>query len=92
MRDKDIIQFLNSLQGKTVNIKSSGYISCQTVINELEYVIKYEIITVKDKQTDNFIVIDLRRIKDIKINRNQISILIFIEDEVETEIVITKIK
>lgn len=92
MRENEIIQFLDSLQKKTVNVKSSGYISCQTVINELEYVIAYGIITIKDKQTSNFLVIDLRRIKDIEISRDKISILIFIEDEVETEIVITEIK
>lgn len=92
MRENEIIQFLNSLQKKTVNVKSSGYISCQTVINELEYVIAYGIITIKDKQTSNFIVIDLRKIKDIEISRDKISILIFIEDEIETEIVITEIK
>lgn len=92
MRDKEIIQFLNCVQGKSVIAKSSGYISCQTVINELEYVVKYEIITIKDKQTDNFIVIDLKKIKEVKLTKDEISILIFINDEVETEVVITKIK
>lgn len=92
MEEKEIVQFLNSLQKKTVNIKISGYISCQTIINELEYVIKYGIITIQDKQTTNFVVMNIRRIKEIRFDKNKISILIFIEDEVETEIVITEIK
>lgn len=89
MKVQEIIQFLNYLQGKTVVVKSSGYISCQAVINELEYVIKYEIITIKDKKTENFMIIDLRKIKEIKLNKKEISILIFINDEVETEFSIT---
>lgn len=89
MRVREIIQFLNCAQGKAVIVKSSGYISCQTEINELEYVVKYEIITLKDQKTGNFMVIDLRKIKEIKLEKNKISILIFIDDEVETEIIIT---
>lgn len=92
MESKQIIQFLNCLQGKSVIVKSSGYISCQTVIYELEYVIKYGIITIKDTQMKNFIVIDLKRIEEIKLLEDKISILIFMNDEVETEIAITKIK
>ena len=91
MRSKEIIQFLNSIQGKKVIAKSSGYISCQTMIYELEYIIKYEIVTIKDKQSENFMVIDLRRIKELTINKEKISIQIFINDEVETDIEIEEI-
>lgn len=92
MESKQIIQFLNGLQGKSVIVKSSGYISCQTSIYELEYVIKYEIITIKDIQMKNFIIIDLKKIKEIKLAKDKISILIFMNDEVETEIEITETK
>ncbi len=92
MENKQIIQFLNCLQGKSAIVKSSGYISCQAVIYELEYVIKYEIVTIKDAQMKNFIVIDLKKIKEIKLSKDKISILIFMNDEVETEIAITEVK
>ena len=91
MRSTEIIQFLNCLQGKAIIAKSSGYISCQVVINELEYVIKYEIITLQDKQTENFMVLDLRKIKEVIVDKDKINISIFINDEIETEISISKI-
>lgn len=91
MRSKEIIQFLNSIQGKKVIAKSSGYIAFQTIIYKLEYIINYGIVTIKDKQTENFMVVDLRKIKELTINKEKISIQIFINDEVETEIVIEEI-
>ena len=54
--------------------------------------IKYEIVTIKDAQMKNFIVIDLKKIKEIKLSKDKISILIFMNDEVETEIAITEVK
>lgn len=89
MEREEIMQFLTDLQGKSVIVKSSGYISCQVAINELEYIEKYKIITMRDKKTENFIILDLRKIKEFTIEEDKISILIFIDDEIETEIVIT---
>ncbi|MCI8654701.1 MAG: hypothetical protein HFJ48_02340 [Clostridia bacterium] len=92
MESKEVIRFLDSIQRKKILVKSSGYISCQTVIHELEYIIKYEIATIKDRQTENFMVIDLRKIKEVKLDEKGINILIFIDDEVETEIKIQEME
>ena len=86
MNKSELISFLESIRGKRLLIKNSGYMACQAEIKEFNFDIKYEILTIHDKHTENYVVVDLKRIKEIRKEREEFYLTIYIDDEIETEV------
>ena len=86
MDKEELISFLKSTIGKRLLIKNSGYMACQTEIREFDCDIKYDILTISDKQTDNYVVVNLKRIKEIRKEKEEFYLTIYIDDEIETEV------
>ena len=92
MDKTELIPFLETLRGKSLLLKNSGYMACQTEIKEFEFEIKYNILTMKDNESKNYMVLNLEKIKQIYKEDNKLAILIYIYDEIETEISLKPIK
>ena len=86
MEKTELIPFLEALKGKKVILKNSGYMACQTTVDKLDFYIKYNILMMKDNKSDNYMVLNLDKIKEIQKEKDKMSIIIYIDDEIETEV------
>ena len=86
MEKTEIIPILNTLKGKKVILKNSGYMACQTSVEEFDFYINYNILMMKDNKSDNYMVLNLDKIKEIQKDKNEILVTVFIDDEIETEV------
>ena len=86
MEKTELIPFLNTLKRKKVILKNSGYMACQTSVEEFDFYINYNILMMKDNKSDNYMVLNLDKIKEIQKDKNEILVTVFIDDEIETEV------
>lgn len=86
METPELISFLESVKGKKLLIKNSGYMACQTEINKFDFYIKYEMLHMYDIETDNYVVVYLPRIKEIRKEEGEFYLTIYIDDEIESEV------
>ena len=86
MEKTELIPFLNTLKGKKVILKNSGYMACQTSVEEFDFYINYNILMMKDNKSDNYMVLNLDKIKEIQKDKNEMLVTVFIDDEIETEV------
>lgn len=86
MNVMELISFLESINGKRLLVKNSGYMACQTEIKNFNFYIEYNILTIHDKETENYVVVDLKRIKEIRKEKQEFYLTIYIDDEIETEV------
>ena len=86
MEKSELISFLETLKGKSVILKNSGYMACQAVVEELDFYIKYNILMMKDNQKDNYMVLNLEKIKQIQKEENGMKVIVYVDDEIETEV------
>ena len=86
MEKSELLSFLESCKGKKLLIKNSGYMACQTEINKFDFYIKYEMLHMYDKETENYVVVHIPRIKEIRKEEMGFYLTIYIDDEIETEV------
>ena len=86
MDKTELIPFLETLKGKKVILKNSGYMACQTEAQEFDFYIKYNILMMKDNKSDNYMVLNLEKIKQIQREENDMKVTIYVDDEIETEV------
>lgn len=86
MEKTELIPFLETLKGKNVILKNSGYMACQTSVGEFDFYIKYDILMMKDNKSDNYMVLNLEKIKQIQREENAMQITVYVDDEIETEV------
>ena len=86
MEKTELIPFLNTLKGKKVILKNSGYMACQTSVEEFDFYINYNILMMKDNKSDNYMVLNLDKIKEIQKDKNEMLVTVFIDDDIETEV------
>lgn len=86
MKKEDLIPFLETLKGKSLILKNSGYMACQTIVEEFDFYIQYNILMMKDNKSDNYMVLNLERIKQIQKEENSMQVIVYIDDEIETEV------
>ena len=86
MERNESIPFLETLKGKKVILKNSGYMGCQAEVEELDFYIKYNILMMKDKKSKNYMVLNLDKIKQIQKEEKQMSVTVYVDDEIETEV------
>ena len=60
--------------------------ACQTSVEEFDFYINYNILMMKDNKSDNYMVLNLDKIKEIQKDKNEILVTVFIDDEIETEV------
>ena len=88
MDKTELIPFLETLKGKKVILKNSGYMACQAEVEELDFYIKYNILMMKDNKSENYMVLNLDKIKQIQKQEKQMSVTVYVDDEIETEVTI----
>lgn len=88
MERSELIPFLETLKGKSVILKNSGYMACQTEVEKFDFYIKYDILMMEDNKSDNYMVLNLDRIKQIQKEENSVQVIVYIDDEIETEVAI----
>ena len=86
MEKTELISFLEMLKGKSVILKNSGYMACQTVVQEFDFYIKYNIVMMNDSKSENYMVLNLERIKEIHKEQNKTLVTVYVDDEIETEV------
>ena len=88
MEKAELLPFLETLKGKKLILKNSGYMACQTSVEEFDFYVKYNIVMMEDKKSENYMVLNLDRIKQIQKLENSMQIIVYIDDEIETEVII----
>ncbi len=86
MEKTELIPFLETLKGKSVILKNSGYMACQTRAQEFDFYVQYNILMMNDKKSENYMVLNLERIKEIQKEENKTLVTVYIDDEIETEV------
>lgn len=86
MEKSELIPFLETLKGKSVMLKNSGYMACQAEVQEFDFYIKYNILMMNDKKSENYMVLNLEKIKQIQKEENKASVIVYVDDEIETEV------
>lgn len=86
MERKELIPFLETLKGESVTLKNSGYMACQTDVKEFDFYIKYNILMMKDNQSENYMVLNLEKIKQIQREKDEMLVTVYVDDEIETEV------
>lgn len=86
MEKSELIPFLETLKGKRVILKNSGYMACQAVVKKFDFYIQYNILMMKDNKSDNYMVLSLDRIKEIQKEENKTIVTVYVDDEIETEV------
>ena len=86
MEKTELIPFLETIKGKSVILKNSGYMACQTEAQEFDFYVQYNILMMKDNKSDNYMVLNLERIKQIQKEEKEVKITVYIDDEIETEL------
>ena len=59
---------------------------CQTEVKQFDFYVKYNILTMHDKTSENYMVLNLDRIKEIQKQDNQTLVTVYIDDEIQTEV------
>ena len=54
MEKTELIPFLEKLKRKSVILKNSGYMACQTEVKEFDFYIQYNILMMKDNKSENY--------------------------------------
>ena len=88
MEKTELIPFLETLKGKSIILKNSGYMACQATVQEFDFYIKYNILMMKDNKSENYMVLNLEKIKQIQKEDDKMLVTIYINDEIETEVLI----
>ena len=86
MDKTELIPFLETLKGKNVILKNSGYMACQAEVEELDFYIKYNILMMKDNKSENYMVLNLDKIKQIQKEEGQMLVTVYVDDQIETEV------
>lgn len=86
MERNELIPFLDTLKRKKVILKNSGYMGCQTAVEEFDFYIKYNILMMKDNKSDNYMVLNLDKIKEIQKEKDEMLVTVYVDDEIETEV------
>ena len=86
MEKSELIPFLKTLREKSVILKNSGYMACQTEVKQFDFYVEYNILTMHDKNSENYMVLNLDRIKEIQKQDNQTLVTVYIDDEIQTEV------
>lgn len=86
MEKSELIPFLETLKGKSVILKNSGYMACQTEVKKFNFYVKYNILMMEDNRSDNYMVLNLERIKQIQKEEDNIQVIVYVDDEIETEV------
>lgn len=86
MDKTELIPFLETLKGKSLILKNSGYMACQTAVEEFDFYVQYNIVMMKDNKSENYMVLNLERIKEIQKAEKEMLITVYIDDEIETEV------
>ena len=86
MEKAELIPFLETLKGKSVILKNSGYMACQTETQEFDFYVQYNILMMKDNKSDNYMVLNLEKIKQIHKEERGMLVTIYVDDEIETEV------
>ena len=86
MEKSKLIPFLETLKEKSVILKNSGYMACQTEVKQFDFYVKYNILMMHDKTSENYMVLNLDRIKEIQKQDNQTLVTVYIDDEIQTEV------
>jgi len=86
MDKTELIPFLETLKGKSLILKNSGYMACQTAVEEFDFYVQYNIVMMKDNKSENYMVLNLERIKEIQKADKGMLITVYIDDEIETEV------
>lgn len=86
MEKTELIPFLETLKGKSVILKNSGYMACQTSVKEFNFYIKYNILMMEDNKSENYMVLNLEKIKQIQKEADEMLVTIYIDDAIETEV------
>ena len=86
MDKTELIPFLETLKGKEVILKNSGYMACQAEVQEFDFYIKYNILMMKDNKSENYMVLILEKIKQIQKEENSMHVIVYVDDEIETEV------
>ena len=60
--------------------------ACQTEIKKFDFYIKYDILNLQDLETNNYVVVHLPRIKEIRKDEGEFYLTIYINDEIESEV------
>jgi len=86
MEKAELIPFLETIKGKEVTLKNSGYMACQASIEEFDFHMKYNILMMKDNKSENYMVLNLEKIKQIHKEERGMLVTIYVDDEIETEV------
>lgn len=86
MEKTELIPFLETLKGKSVILKNSGYMACKTSVEEFDFYIKYNILMMKDNKSENYMVLNLEKIKQIQKEENEMLVTVYVDDAIETEV------
>jgi len=86
MDKTELIPFLETLKGKSLILKNSGYMACQTAVEEFDFYVQYNIVMMKDNKSENYMVLNLEKIKEIQKADKGMLITVYIDDEIETEV------
>lgn len=86
MEKAELIPFLEKIKGKKVILKNSGYMGCQTEVQEFDFYIKYNILMMNDTKSKNYMVLNLDKIKEIRKEENKTLVTVYVDDEIETEV------
>ena len=97
MEKSKLIPFLENLKEKSVILKNSGYMACQTEVKQFDFYVQYNILMMKDKTSENYMVLNLEKIKQIQKQDNQTLLTIYVDDEMinfnsETNIYTSNVK
>ena len=63
---------LNEFKGTNAIIMQEGFIECEYLIEKLNYSIEYEILTIADKESTNYLKINLNQIYNIDKSEKEI--------------------
>ena len=66
MEKTELIPFLEQIKGRRIILKNSGYMACQTSVEEFKFYINYNILMMGDNKSDNYMVLNLEKIKEIE--------------------------
>jgi len=86
MEKTELIPFLERIKGKSIILKNSGYMACQTSVKEFNFHINYNILMMGDNKSDNYMVLNLEKIKEIQKEEDKTLVTVYVDDEIETEV------
>ena len=60
--------------------------ACQTKAQEFDFYVQYNILMMKDNKSDNYMVLNLEKIKEIQKEQEKTLVTVYVDDEIETEV------